>query len=184
MSKGGRKGKYHDWITEEGLLQIESWASDGLTNTDIAKNIGIARETLNQWRHRFPDVSDALKKGREPVVRKLENALVNRALGFDYEETETFFEEDDNGKQKKKVKKIKKYSLPDPSSLMFLLKNYKPDKYRNYNDVTRRKLEAEADKLEAEAKLARAKVRDRSDETMPIEVVIVDDLKDVDDDEG
>ena len=39
--------KYDEWITEDGLLTIESWASGGLTNDDIAYNMGIASQTLN-----------------------------------------------------------------------------------------------------------------------------------------
>lgn len=150
MSKGGRRGKYHEWLTEDGLLRIESWASDGLTNEDIAENIGITSETLRVWQKKYSAISAALKKGREPVVRKLENALINRALGFEYDETETYIEEVE-GVQKKKVKKITRYSLPDSSALMFLLKNYKPNKYRKYNDETRKKIEAETNKLIAEA---------------------------------
>ncbi len=36
------KGKYQEWITEDGLLQIEGWARDGLSDLQIAtKKIGI-----------------------------------------------------------------------------------------------------------------------------------------------
>src|SRR5690625_866197 len=133
------RGKYHEWLTEDGLLRIESWASDGLTNEDIADNMGIARSTLNEWLNKYSDISEALKKGREPVVRKLENALINKALGFEYEETETFITVNPDGSKSQRVKKINKHSLPDSSALMFLLKNYKPNKYRKYNDETSKK---------------------------------------------
>ncbi len=53
MSKGGRKGKYHDWITEEGLLKIEGWARDGLTDEQIAHNIGIHPSTLYEWQKKY-----------------------------------------------------------------------------------------------------------------------------------
>jgi hypothetical protein len=36
------KGKYQERITEEGLLQLEGWALDGLTDEQIAHNIGIS----------------------------------------------------------------------------------------------------------------------------------------------
>ena len=149
MSKGGRQGKYHEWLTDDGLLRIESWASDGYTNTDIAHNMGIAYTTLKVWLNKYPTINAALKKGREPVVRKLENTLINKALGFEYEETETYFE-DVEGQQKKRVKRFKKQSLPDTSALIFLLKNYKPQKYRNYNDLTKKQINADIDKTIAE----------------------------------
>lgn len=150
MSKGGRRGKYHEWLTEDGLLTIESWASDGLTNVDIAENMGIARSTLNEWMKKHSDISDALKKGREPVTRKLENALVKNALGFEYEETKTTIDILPDGSKKQRVEKYKKYSEPDSSALMFLLKNYKPNKYRNYNDLTKKQIESEIEKTIAE----------------------------------
>ena len=39
------RGKYHDWLTSEGLLKLEAWARDGLTDEQIAKNIGIPGTT-------------------------------------------------------------------------------------------------------------------------------------------
>src|SRR5690554_4367555 len=87
MSKIGRKGKYHDWLTEEGLTKLEGWARDGLTDEQIAHNIGIAVGTLYDWKNRFSEFSEALKKGKEVVDIQVENALLKRALGYEYEET-------------------------------------------------------------------------------------------------
>ncbi|PAE20515.1 helix-turn-helix domain-containing protein [Robertmurraya siralis] len=80
------KGKYLDWITKEGLLKIEGWARDGLTDEQIAKNMGIKRQTLYDWKKKYPDISDALKKGKEVVDREVENALLKRALGYEFTE--------------------------------------------------------------------------------------------------
>lgn len=77
------KGKYEYWLTLEGLLLIEGWARDGLTNEQISHNIGISRETLHQWQKRFVDISDALKKGKEVVDYEVENALLKNALKGD-----------------------------------------------------------------------------------------------------
>lgn len=142
--------KYKEWLTEDGLLRIESWASDGLTNEDIAHNMGITRQTLNNWCKKYTSIFDALKKGREPVVRKLENSLIKKAQGFEYEETTTEMWVDDKGEKRQKVSKHKKYSAPDTSAAIFLLKNYKPNKYRNYNDLTKKQIDAELRKTEAE----------------------------------
>lgn len=55
-------GKYQDWITEDGLLKIEAWARDGLTNEQIANNIGIAEGTLYAWINKYDELNEALKK--------------------------------------------------------------------------------------------------------------------------
>ena len=79
------KGKYEYWLTSEGLLLLEGWARDGLTDEQIAHNMGISRSTLNQWKEKYPDISDTLKKGKEVVDRQVENALLKRALGYHYD---------------------------------------------------------------------------------------------------
>ena len=77
------KGKYADWLTEEGLICIQGWARAGLTDEQIAKNMGICRDTLIEWKKRYPDISDALKKGKEVVDFEVENALLKKALAGD-----------------------------------------------------------------------------------------------------
>ena len=74
------KGKYQGWLEPEGLLKIEGWARDGLTEDQISHNMGISRETLNQWKKQFSDISDALKKGKEVVDYMVENALFKNAI--------------------------------------------------------------------------------------------------------
>ena len=79
----GRKGIYEDWLTEDGLLQIQGWARDGLTNEQIAHNIGVTGRAFTDWVRRFPSLSSALKKGKAPVDIEVENALLKRALTGD-----------------------------------------------------------------------------------------------------
>ncbi|OFI46743.1 hypothetical protein BG262_02795 [Floricoccus penangensis] len=80
------KPKYEEWLTEEGLLKIEGWARDGLTDEQIAHNMGISRATLNNWKVKHVDILDTLKRGKEVIDRQVENALLKRAFGYDYTE--------------------------------------------------------------------------------------------------
>ena len=80
------KGKYEYWITPEGLLKLGGWARDGLTDEQIAKNMGISRSTLNEWRKKYPDISDTLKRGKEIADVEVENALFKKAIGGRYSE--------------------------------------------------------------------------------------------------
>ena len=77
------KGKYQKWLEPEGLIRLEGWARDGLTDEQIAYNIGISTGTLYDWKARFLEISEALKKGKEVVDYEVENALLQKALGGD-----------------------------------------------------------------------------------------------------
>lgn len=75
------KGKYEKWLKEDNLLLLEGWARDGLTDEQIAKNIGIGERTLYEWKEKYPQISQSLKKGKEVVDYEVENALLSSALG-------------------------------------------------------------------------------------------------------
>lgn len=140
MIEIGRKGVYDEWLTQDGLLRIEGWARDGLTNDQIAHNIGVSGRTFAEWVSRFSSLSSSLKKGKAPVDIEVENALLKRALGYEYEEVTTEIEEvptgktDEDGKpiikQKKHIRKTTKMVLPDVTAQIFWLKNRKPDQWR------------------------------------------------------
>ena len=70
------KGKYEYWRTADGLILLEGWARDGLTNEQIAHNVGINPDTLYRWKNDFPEISEALKKGKDVVDFEVENALL------------------------------------------------------------------------------------------------------------
>lgn len=174
------KALYNEWLTEDGLKRIEGWASDGLLNKEIAGNIGVKSGTFANWIMKHSEIGEALKKGRAPVVVDIENALIKRAKGFEYEETDIIIDKDDNGNTRQKVVKHKRYSLPDSSAAMFLLKNYKPEKYRNYNDLTKKQIQAEIRKMETEAKKAEVEIKRLDDMGEEADqVIIIDDLKEV-----
>lgn len=120
------KGKYVEWLTKEGLLLIEGWARDGLTDEQIAHNMGIATKTLYNWKNDHLPILHALKKGKEVVDRLVENALLKRALGYTYEEVTE--EESENG-MKRKV--VVKEVIPDTTAQIFWLKNRKPELWRD-----------------------------------------------------
>lgn len=74
------KGKYQKWLTPEGLLLLEGWARDGLTEEQIAKNMGVSVKTLFNWKSTHLPILHALKKGKDVVDYQVENALLNSAL--------------------------------------------------------------------------------------------------------
>lgn len=70
-----------DWLkNKDNLILLEGWARDGLTNEQIAHNIGIAESTFYEWQNTKSEFSETLKKGREIVDYEVENALRKKAL--------------------------------------------------------------------------------------------------------
>ena len=74
------KGKYEKWLTEEGLIRIRGWAMDGLTDEQIAQNMGVSYSTLRVWRDKYSALSAALKETKEIADRNVENALYEAAM--------------------------------------------------------------------------------------------------------
>lgn len=62
---GNGKGKYEYWLTPDGLILLEGWARDGLTDEQIASNCGVSRSTLADWKVKYKDISDTLKRVRK-----------------------------------------------------------------------------------------------------------------------
>ena len=136
------KGKYEYWLTPEGLLKLEGWARDGLTDEQIAHNMGINIATLYRWKEKYCDICESLKRGKDVVDRQVENALLRRALGYEYEEVKEKFEYGEITERTVTKKEV----VPDTTAQIFWLKNRKPDKWRDkpdYEDTS------ELDKLDA-----------------------------------
>ena len=117
------KSKANEWLEQDKLTLLEGWARDGLTDEQIANNIGISRSTLFEWRKNNQDISNALKKGKEVVDIEVENALLKRALGYNYDEI-TY----ENGIE---TKRVTKQVAPDTTAQIFWLKNRKKAQWRD-----------------------------------------------------
>lgn len=122
-----KRGKYHEWISQEGLTKLEGWARDGLTDEQIANNMGVVASTLYDWKNKYKEISEALKRGKEVVDIEVENSLLKRALGYKYDEV-TY----EHGEE---TKRVTKEVQPDVTAQIFWLKNRRPDKWRDKKDV-------------------------------------------------
>jgi hypothetical protein len=77
------KGLYQDWLTEEKLILLRGWARNGLTDEQIAHNMGIATGTLYEWKKKYTEINEALKESKEIADIAVENALYLKALNGD-----------------------------------------------------------------------------------------------------
>ncbi len=122
---------------KENLIKVRGWARDGLSQEQIAKNLGINKKTLQKWRQKYPEFKAALVKGKDVADREVENALFKSATGFEYEEIT--WEKTWNKELKEfemiESKRVRKFVPPVPVSGFFWLKNRKPDTWRDVKDV-------------------------------------------------
>lgn len=95
---------YEEWGTPDQLIRIRGWAMDGLTDTQIARNLGIGRTTFYKWKNEHPEFANALMLSRDVADREVENALYKAA---------------------------KKGNI---TAMIFWLKNRKPDEWRDKRD--------------------------------------------------
>lgn len=92
-----------------------------MTMEEIAGKIGIATGTLYEWKKLYPEINEALKKGKELCDFEAEEALEGLFKKHILVDTiEEIYEED--GVQKKHIKKVKHEVDPNPTSIIFYLK--------------------------------------------------------------
>lgn len=88
------------------MVLAEGWARDGLTDEQMAHNIGISCSTLYDWKNKHSEFSEVLKRSKEVADYEVENALFVKATSGDV------------------------------TAQIFWLKNRKPDKWRDKADMT------------------------------------------------
>ena len=125
------KGKYHDWLTQDGLLLIESYARDGLSDEQIAQKVGISAKTLYEWENRFSEIRKAIKRGKAPVDVAVENALYKSAIGFTKTLRKPIKVREKNGAEHVEYADEEVYFPPMVSAQIFWLKNRKPDRWKD-----------------------------------------------------
>ena len=121
------------------MLRIEGWARDGLTDEQIAQNMGINPATFYRWQNDHGEICEALKKGKAPVDIEVENALFKRATGYTVTvkkpvKVKTKRQLKDKGTiEEEHIELVEEeiYIAPDTTAQIYWLKNRRPDKWRD-----------------------------------------------------
>src|SRR5574344_3127104 len=123
-----------EWLEEDNLMLLECWARDGYTFQDIANRIGVSISTLRMWRVQYPEIDSALKKGREIIDYKVENALLKSALGYHTKEVKVTTTMR-YGKVVETIKEVTdKEQAPNVSAIQCWLYNRLPNKWKKNRD--------------------------------------------------
>ena len=95
----------------------------GATDKQLADCFEVSEQTINNWKKKYKEFNLALKEGKMYSDAMVAKALYNRALGQTVKEVKT----NEDGSSSETVKEIP----PDPTSMIFWLKNRQPDFWRD-----------------------------------------------------
>ncbi len=124
------KTKYETVILPN-LQLVERWKRNGASEEEIAKRLGIAYSTFNLCKQKS-ELSEVLKKGKEIVDSEVENALLTRALGYEYDEVT---KERNSEGELVVTKTVKKQVVPDTTAQIFWLKNRCPAEWKDKREI-------------------------------------------------
>lgn len=125
MAGKGRPKKYFSNIRPY-LDKIPEMALN-MTERQIAEELGVGYTAFNEYKKLYPELNEALKKGRKALVIELRGTLLKKAKGFQYSEKKILKE---NG-QIIREEIYEKTSLPDVAAINLLLKNYDKENWAN-----------------------------------------------------
>ena len=125
-NKGGRPSGF----TEKTKAKIEKLAKRGFTHLEIAEIIDVTERTITNWVKKYPELFLPLKDWKAEADEKVEVSLYERACGYEHLETKVQYVNDEW-----QTKDITKHYPPDPTSMIFWLKNRQPSKWRDKAEI-------------------------------------------------
>ena len=138
-ARAGRKSKYAPGMDETARLH----AATGKTDEDIAHELDVSLTTLRNWRQSHPGLRQAIQEGRDCwAVTTVEQSLIKRAQGYEYEETTT-----ETGDKGERIVTMQRHMPPDTRAAQFVLTNRAPERWTNKQEVEVSGLDALAERL-------------------------------------
>lgn len=109
--------------------QLRALCLKGFTDKEISSFFKINELTLNRWKKRYPEFCKSLKDAKEEADSKVERSLFERAKGYSHKAVKFFQYEGEIISQE-----YEEHYPPDPTSMIFWLKNRQPSKWRDKQD--------------------------------------------------
>lgn len=122
----GRPTKYFENYDDQAKILC----SKGFTDLDLAEFFMVVESTINLWKLEHPSFSESIKAGKELMDAQVEKSLLHRALGYSVKEEKVFCSEGSVV-----THETVKHYPPDPTSMIFWLKNRKPKDWRDKHEV-------------------------------------------------
>lgn len=129
-----RKDSYEVRVKPK-LALVKGWCRRGLTQEQIAENLGISNQSLTNYIRRYEEFADAMAEGAEELEIHIENALVKRALGYSYKEVTRERKQvmnEETGEPEFKLvvtKSVTKHVVPDVGAQQYYLEHRAPRRW-------------------------------------------------------
>lgn len=117
-------------FTQEHIEQAEKLCSLGATDYEIADFFGVSVRTIYRWKLEHPLFCQSIKSGKEVADERIERSLYERASGFAYVEQQAIKVKCGPHEEKVEIVEVERVSPPDPTSMIFWLKNRRPADWR------------------------------------------------------
>lgn len=156
------------WLSPDGILLISQWRREGIPLEEVALTyIGVSAATLWRWTKQSSELAMALGISKDVTNGKVEQALLKRALGYEYdEETRELVEGE------MRVTKItRKHVSPDVKACLSWLFSRRPDRWRAIQDP----LDTDAAAVSM-AKRMMVTIKEAAEETLPVASVEQEDI--------
>lgn len=133
--------------TKSKLEEIcELIRTDSYTIAEICVNVGISERSFYDWKTKYAEFADAIKKAQEEfnmlLVVEAKKSLVKKIKGYTVQEKKTITADtgkvNDEGKPIVKVKEhsvVEKHIQPDTAAIIFTLCNRDSEHWKNRQDT-------------------------------------------------
>lgn len=146
---GGRPTKYQEKLCcQIARLGVKA----GLTELQIAGEIGVSEQTLNAWKKEHAEFLEALKGSRLDTLENMERSLYRRGMGFHYKAEKPMTVGTGMGTSEIEIAKYTEYCPANPTAIIFYLKKNWPEKYGDKLGEDGERLIAALDKVLAGVK--------------------------------
>src|SRR5262249_45489195 len=123
----GQPTKYNaDWMPRLAKFMCER----GAIQSELADAFNASTRTIQNWLNRHKELHDAVQINADVFNPRVERALAERAIGFFVTLREEYTDEKGHV-----VPAQRQYYPPDPTSMIFFLKNRMRDRYRDTHNV-------------------------------------------------
>lgn len=112
----------------------------GATDKQLADFFEVSEQTINTWKQVHPEFLESIKRGKDIADANVADRLYQRALGFEHDSEEikimTVSKEGGIGTEQviERVP-VRKVYPPDPTSIIFWLKNRQPKNWRDKQEI-------------------------------------------------